>query len=107
SAWYVFSALGFYPVCPASDQYVLGSPLFKKATINLSNGKKVEIATTGNGKDAPYVKSMRFNGRDYTKNYLDYNSLLKGAKINYVMDTKPNTSRGIHPSDAPYSLSNE
>lgn len=107
SAWYVFSALGFYPVCPASDQYVLGSPLFRKATINLSNGKKIEIAATGNGKNAPYVKSMRVNGRDYTKNYLDYNSLLKGAKINYVMDTKPNTSRGIHPSDAPYSLSNE
>lgn len=107
SAWYVFSALGFYPVCPASDQYVLGSPLFDKVTISLQNGKKVEIITTNNGKDNPYVKSMRVNGRNYTKNYLEYNTLLKGAKIGYVMDSKPNTSRGVNPSDAPYSLSNE
>lgn len=107
SAWYVFSALGFYPVCPASDQYVLGSPLFREATVNLPNGKKIEIATANNSKDHPYVKSVRINGRDYSKNYLDYNALLKGARINYVMDSTPNKGRGTKASDAPYSLSNE
>lgn len=107
SAWYVFSALGFYPVCPASDQYVLGSPLFEKATINLSNGKKVEIASTNNSKENPYVKSMKINGRDWSRNYLNYNDLLKGAKISYVMDGKPSKTRGTKASDAPYSLSNE
>ncbi len=107
SAWYVFSALGFYPVCPASDQYVLGSPLFREATVNLPNGKKIEIATANNSKDHPYVKSVRINGRDYSKNYLDYNALLKGARINCVMDSTPNKGRGTKASDAPYSLSNE
>ena len=105
SAWYVFSALGFYPVCPASDQYVLGTPLFKKATINLANGKKVVINAPANSDANRYVKEMRFNGKPYTKNYFDYNALLRGATINVTMDSKPCTTRGILPSDDPYSLS--
>jgi predicted alpha-1,2-mannosidase len=107
SAWYVFSALGFYPVCPASGQYVLGAPLFDKATISLQNGKKIEIVSENNSDTNLYMKSMRLNGSNYTKNYLEYNTLIKGAKINCVMDSKPNTSRGIGASDVPYSLSNE
>lgn len=105
SAWYVFSALGFYPVCPASDQYVLGTPLFKKATINLANGKKVVINAPNNSNDNIYVKDIRFNGKAYTKNYYDYNTLLKGAVINVTMDNKPCKTRGINASDDPYSLS--
>ena len=104
SAWYVFSALGFYPVCPASDQYVLGTPLFKKATINLANGKKVVINAPNNSNDNIYVKDIRFNGKAYTKNYYDYNTLLKGAVINVTMDNKPCKTRGINASDEPYSL---
>ncbi len=107
SAWYVFSALGFYPVCPASDQYVLGAPLFKKATINMPNGKKVEINAPNNTAETPYLKSMSVNGKDYTKNYIDYNTLMSGAKINAVMNSKPNTKRGTLASDVPYSLTNE
>ncbi len=105
SAWYVFSALGFYPVCSAGDQYVLGTPLFKKATINLENGKKVVIKAPNNSDKNLYVKNVMFNGRNYTKNYFDYNALLKGAVINYTMDSKPNKARGVNASDDPYSMS--
>lgn len=107
SAWYVFSALGFYPVCPASGQYVLGAPLFKNARINLANGKKVEISAPNNSAERPYMKSMKLNGRDYTHNFIDYDTLLKGARINVTMDSKPNTTRGTSPGDFPYSMSNE
>ena len=107
SAWYVFSALGFYPVCPASDQYALGAPIFKKATVNLQNGKKVEITADKPSSDNCYVKAMRVNGKNYNHNYLDYATLTKGAKINFNMSDTPNKNRGIRPEDAPYSLSNE
>lgn len=105
SAWYVFSALGFYPVCSAGDQYVLGTPLFKKATINLENGKQVVIKAPNNSAENIYVKSIFYNGKNYTKNYYDYNSLLKGAVINVTMDSKPNKTRGITAADLPYSFS--
>ena len=105
SAWYVFSALGFYPVCSAGDQYVLGTPLFKKATINLENGKQVVIKAPNNSAENIYVKSIFYNGKNYTKNYYDYKSLLKGAVINVTMDSKPNKTRGITAADLPYSFS--
>ena len=107
SAWYVFSALGFYPVCPASNQYALGAPIFKKAILNLQNGKKVEITADKPSTDNCYVKNMRVNGKAYNHNYLDYTTLTKGAKINYSMSDTPNMNRGTNPADAPYSLSNE
>lgn len=107
SAWYVFSALGFYPVCPASDQYVLGAPLFKNARINLANGKKVNIVASNNSPERPYMKSMKLNGKEYTHNFINYDTLLKGADINVIMDSKPNTRRGTSAADAPYSMSNE
>lgn len=107
SAWYVFSALGFYPVCPASDQYVLGSPLFKKVTLNLENGKQVIITSNNNNKDNRYIQSMTLNGKNYTKNYLTHSDLINGARINFEMSDKPNKSRGINDSDAPYSFSKE
>ena len=107
SAWYVFSALGFYPVCPASDQYALGAPIFKKATLNLQNGKKVEITADNPSTENCYVKNMRLNGKNYGHNYIDYSTLTNGAKISYNMSDTPNTTRGTAAADAPYSLSNE
>ena len=107
SAWYVFSALGFYPVCPASGQYVLGAPLFDKATVSLANGKKIEITASAPSSERCYVKSLKLNGKKYNHNYLDYAELLKGAKLKFDMDTKPATDRGTLPEDAPYSMSNE
>lgn len=105
SAWYVFSALGFYPVCPGSNQYVLGSPIFLKATIHLSNGKKVEISTSNSNLENVYVKNLKVNKKNYSKNYLEIDAMKKGMKLNFQMDNVPNKNRGINQSDFPYSYS--
>ena len=107
SAWYVFSALGFYPVCPGSGQYVLGSPIFPKATIQLENGKKVEITSVNNKKENVYVKALKVNGKNYTRNFLEINTLKKGMKLNFRMDNEPDFTRGTKQSDEPYSFSNQ
>ena len=105
SAWYVFSALGFYPVCPASDEYILGSPLFKKAVINLENGKKVRIFANDNKAENRYISSLKLNGDDYQNNFLKYDELMKGAKLQFTMTSEPNKSRGIAEENKPYSFS--
>lgn len=107
SAWYVFSALGFYPVCPGTDEYILGSPLFKSVTLNLENGKKVVIKTENNNKNNRYVQSLKLNGKNYTRNYFRHEDLMKGAVINYRMTNVPNKERGTQEADAPYSFSKE
>lgn len=107
SAWYVFSAMGFYPVCPGTDEYIIGSPLFKSVTLNLENGKKVTISSDANSKENRYISSMKLNGKPYTKNYLTHGELLKGATVNFIMAEKPNMQRGINENDLPYSFSKE
>jgi predicted alpha-1,2-mannosidase len=107
SAWYVFSALGFYPVCPGTDEYALGSPLFKNVTLFLENGKKVTIDAGNNRNENRYIQSMQVNGKNYTKNYLKHANLLKGAKIRFSMSAMPNTKRGTNEGDFPYSFSRE
>ena len=105
SAWYVFSALGFYPVAPGTTQYVLGAPLFKKATLHFENGKSLVINAPENSDKNIYIESMSFNGKDYTKNYLEHFELLKGGVLNIKMGNKPNMDRGVNPEDFPYSFS--
>lgn len=107
SAWYVFSALGFYPVCPGTDQYVVGSPLFAKAEINLANGKTVKIAADNNSRANKYVQGLEVNSSRVTRNYLTHGELLEGANLHFTMGEQPNTSRGIQAADFPYSLSLE
>ena len=107
SAWYVFSALGFYPVCPGTDQYVLGAPLFKKATIHLENGNDVVITAPENSKENIYVDAMKVNGKNYTKNYFTHGDLMNGAKIDVKMSATPNTQRGTAEEDMPYSFTKE
>lgn len=107
SAWYVFSAMGFYPVAPATDQYVIGAPLFKKITINLQNGEKVVINAINNSDENRYINNMMYNGKTYTKNWLSHKELIKGAVINFEMSNTPNKKRGTAKEDYPYSLSNE
>lgn len=107
SAWYVFSALGFYPVCPGTDQYVLGAPLFKNATVHFENGKTLEIKAPQNSRTNIYIKDMKVNGAEYSKNYLTHSLLQNGGVIDCVMSDAPNTERGIGMADAPYSFSRE
>lgn len=107
SAWYVFSALGFYPVCPGTDQYVLGAPLFKNATVHFENGKTLEIKAPQNSRTNIYIKDMKVNGAEYSKNYVTHSLLQNGAVVDCVMSDAPNTERGIGMADAPYSFSRE
>lgn len=106
SAWYVFSALGFYPVCPGTDQYVIGAPLFKKATLHFENGNSLVINAPDNSQKNIYIESMTFNGKDYTKNYFTHGDMLKGGTIDIKMGDKPNMERGTKLEDMPYSFSN-
>ncbi|MGY4384752.1 putative alpha-1,2-mannosidase [Pedobacter sp. UYP24] len=107
SAWYVFSALGFYPVTPATDQYVLGAPLFRKVTLTLENGKEVIINAPENSDTNRYVDILKFNGKIRTQNWLSHSELLKGAKLDFNMIASPNKGRGTNEADFPYSLSTE
>lgn len=101
SAWYVFSALGFYPVCPASKQYVIGTPYFENMKLHLENGNGINITKQGSG---CYIEGMSLNGHDYQHNYLLRDVLCNGADIEFRMSVKPNMQRGVRAEDAPYSF---
>jgi len=105
SAWYVFSALGFYPVCPASDQYVLGAPLFAKTTLHLENGRDVVLAAPNNNASNRYIYQLTVNGQPYGHNWLSHAALQQGATLNFEMSPTPNTTRGTAAADAPFSAS--
>ena len=107
SAWYVFSAMGFYPVCPGTDQYVLGTPLFQKTTLILENGKEISINAPNNSASNKYVNTLTLNGKDYTKNWLSHKELLQGAVLDFEMTDTPNKTKGTKTEDFPFSLSNE
>ena len=105
SAWYVFSAMGFYPVCPGAGEYVLGAPYFDEMTLHLENGRTVNIKANGNTDDNCYVNTLTLNGQPYSKNYIKRSDLMQGAQFVYTMSPTPNYSRGTAESDAPYSFS--
>ncbi len=107
SAWYVFSAMGFYPVCPGSNQYVLGVPYFDKLTLHLENGKSLTVTAKGNSDNTRYVNAMTLNGETYNHNYLTHDAVMNGGNIVFDMSKTPNTQRGTLAEDVPYSLSNE
>jgi putative alpha-1,2-mannosidase len=107
SAWYIFSAMGFYPVTPAVNQYVIGAPLFKKVTLSLENGKKVVINAPANNASNRYVNTLKVNGVAYHQNWLNHLDLQKGAILDFGMSAVPNKTRGVKESAFPYSLSTE
>ncbi len=107
SAWYVFSAMGFYPVCPGTDQYILGAPAFRNVVLHLENGNKVTISAPDNSRTNRYVDAIRLNGAAYDRNYFTHSDLMGGAHISYDMAEKPNFSRGSQPHSFPYSFTNE
>jgi predicted alpha-1,2-mannosidase len=104
SAWYIFSSLGFYPVAPGTDQYVLGAPYLPYMKVTLENGKVVEIKAPKVSDRNRYVQSVRINGKPYTKLYVTHNQLVDGCVIEFEMGAKPNKKRGLALQDKPYSM---
>jgi len=94
SAWYIFSALGFYPVFPASTYYVIGSPLFNKASILVTGGKKFIVEAVNNNDQNIYVQSVQLNGNPYSKTYFSHTDLMKGGTLKLIMGNKPNYDYG-------------
>ena len=104
SAWYIFTAMGFYPVCPGSEQYVLGAPYMPYLKLAMDNGNSFEIKADGVSDTKRYVKSVTLNGKPYTKTYITHEDLMAGGVLEFVMSDKPNKKRGIAKADKPYSL---
>jgi predicted alpha-1,2-mannosidase len=105
SAWYVFSALGFYPVTPGVSQYVIGSPLFKKVTMNLQNGNTFIINTENNNYENHFIQSLKLNGTNYNKTWIDYNLIQEGGSLDFEMSGNPNKDFGVSIESKPFSMS--
>lgn len=107
SAWYIMSSLGLYSVCPGSDQLVIGSPLFKKATIHLENGKTFIISAPNNSEVNTYIQSATLNGTATTKSFLTHSQIANGGELTLVMGDLPSGDFGKQPADCPSSSINE
>jgi predicted alpha-1,2-mannosidase len=105
SAWYVLSALGFYPVTPGTGEYVFGSPLFNKAILHLENGNELAIEAPENNKQNIYIQNIKLNGKMIDRNYIRHDELLKGGKLIFRMGAEPNKNRGISEDAYPFSMS--
>jgi predicted alpha-1,2-mannosidase len=101
SAWYVFSTMGFYPVCPGDNQYVLGSPIFDKVTMNLENSKKLLIIAHNQSVKNIYVQSVKLNGTPYSKSYITFDDIKNGGTLEFVMNDKPNMKFGAAMGNRP------
>lgn len=104
SSWYVLSALGIYSVCPGTDEYVIGSPVFKKATITLENRNKFTVEAVNNSKENVYIQSATLNGKPYSKNFIKHADIMNGGVLRFQMGSQPQTSRGLGVGDQPFSL---
>lgn len=105
SSWYVLSAAGIYSVCPGTDQYVIGSPAFKKISITLENGKKFIIEANNNSKRNVYIRSATLNGQPYTHNWITQTDIMNGGILHFEMSDQPNFTRGLAEGDKPFSVS--
>ena len=106
SAWYVFAALGFYPVCPSIPEYVISGPHFDKIILQLGNGKELIITASGASSGKNYIQGLKVNGQDTDMNFLNHFDLMKGGTLDFKMGDQPNASWGVKPGSRPYSLSN-
>jgi len=104
SAWYIFSAVGFYPVCPGTDEYVLGAPYVPYAKISLPGGNVLEVKAPAVSDANRYVKSVRLNGKPYSKMYIKHSDITAGGVLEFEMTSKPNKKRGLAAEDKPYSM---
>ena len=105
SSWFVLSALGLYAVTPGTDQYVIGSPLFRRATITLEDGKQFVIEARDNSPENVYIQSAELNGEPLLRNYITYGDIVRGGRLTFQMGSKPNMSRNTSKSAAPFSMS--
>jgi len=105
SAWYVFSAMGFYPVCPGTDQYVFGSPLFEKMTLRFENGNSLEISAPGNNSKSVYIDEVKLKGNIIKENFISHDALLNGGRLEFKMSSRPDKERGTKKEAYPFSLS--
>lgn len=107
SAWYLFTAMGFYPVCPGTDQYVLGAPYLPYIRMNLPNGHTFEIKAPKVSDRNCYVRQVKLNGKVYDKMYITHADLLAGGTLEFDMAASPNKKRGLAKEAKPYSMSEE
>jgi predicted alpha-1,2-mannosidase len=107
SSWYVMSALGFYSVTPGTNQYVIGSPLFKKAVITTQNRTKFVIKAEHNDSSNVYIQAANLNGMSYSHNWITYKDITDGGQLHFTMSSRPNKKRGTSQNDRPVSLSKE
>ena len=107
SAWFLFSAMGFYPVAPVTGEYVIGSPLFKSVEITLPNKKNIFIDAKNNSKENIFVNALKVELESYSKNYINHNDLENGARISFDMSSKPNYKWGSSKESVPYSMTNK
>jgi predicted alpha-1,2-mannosidase len=107
SAWYVFSAMGFYPVTPGTDVYAIGSPMFHEVLLKLPGGKKFRIVTEGHSEEAVYIQSARLNGKALSRSFLRHGEIISGGELRLVMGTRPNPAWGSAGSDRPVSAITE
>ena len=105
SSWYVLSALGLYAVTPGTNQYVIGSPLFRKATITTEEGREFVIEARDNSRENVYIQSATLNGQPLTTNYITYEDIMRGGTLTFQMGPTPNRQRNTSKSAAPFSLS--
>ena len=104
SAWYIFSALGFYPVTPGSGYFVIGTPAVKRAEISLPNGNKFVIETSNYSSENIYIQSVMLNGIPYDKTFLTVEDIMNGATVKFTMGPEPNKSWGTSSENRPIAL---
>lgn len=104
SAWYVLSSIGFYPVCPGDNNYIIGSPLFDNVQINLENGKKLILNAKNNSKDNIFIQSIKINDKAYTKSFITHNDIINGNNFVFEMNNMPNKDFGVNVNDRPRSF---
>jgi putative alpha-1,2-mannosidase len=105
SAWYLFTALGFYPVAPGSGEYIIGRPFLPKATLNLPNGKVFTIVAEGLTAGHGYIASATLNGKPLQRAFLRHDEIIAGGELRFVMQAEPNTAWPGKDAERPYSMS--
>jgi putative alpha-1,2-mannosidase len=104
SAWYIFSSLGFYPVCPGSLQYVVGTPRVEKAVVRLDGGKTFTVSTKNLSSENFYIKSATLNGKPFDRSYITHREIMSGGELVFTMSAKPNTAWATAKESVPYSM---